>query len=937
MTRLSIEELGWRPAGHRPGDGTTRVTVGDTAVELRWPRPVVAEPERLAHIAAWRTIPGGPLTEAPGDEAGLRAGYHAADLDDSAWYSASRVNEVTFGFPTWEGESYAGYLWYRTRTARPAAGGPLAVTLGSPLERRRLTWRVFADGVEATAGPLTGGVVTVDLPPGGEGEVTIAVQLRVEPVFAPDRAREREGWRGVDKYCYQHVHVAGAFRTLGAVDARPDGDGLVLTYPDGLTATVRYESTADLVRQRVTLRGDGQWVSHVLLAEQAAPGAGYHPDGAWALWGRHFQAAVHPSAVTYAGEAGPVSAYWPGRRLTPDTPLAAPDVVAGAGPTGDGAANVRDLLTRIGRERTPYRIYDPYGWYQISHVNEPKIELTDELMGDIDSLLDRLAGAGVTFDALSLDCGWNDPDDLGRFHPANFADGPASVRSVVKRHDLDLILWVSPSDGARAFRHELGMADPRLEAARAANAAFPWRLCPAADPWRTGFREALLRHVTGNGATGFKVDGTELWCANTAHDHAPGIHSLAATTDAMVETFEAVVAAGAPFLMLYWGLRSPWWLRYGATLWERDYLVEAAGPSGVPSWNLRLAVASSQDIGQQSCWSTIPAHQQDSLGVWVSTTIWASRQGAAQWEDAQVLDVARGSLLNQLWGDLRMAGESRIAALFALERARQPELLGGGRPVGRAWHDDAYGYLWSGETGSWVVLSRPGPTGTVEVEVPAGRRSVRIDYVTEGAAARATLDGGVLRVAQSGGSVVAVHLSTEDGAATAGEEPLVPSAYSWRAVGETREAAGDGVKAAYLGRAPQIATWMKGEKPDELTLERILPCVPAADRGLGVVERRWEGEVEAAGDLRCALVTSVTREGAAWHNDRLHELVTVALEVDGAPVTPERWPYFHHEQAGSWSSTVDTFALAAGRHTVRATVRSLLPETVDAVTGLWVR
>jgi hypothetical protein len=214
---------------------------------------------------------------------------------------------------------------------------------------------------------------------------------------------------------------------------------------------------------------------------------------------------------------------------------------------------------------------------------------------------------------------------------------------------------------------------------------------------------------------------------------------------------------------------------------------------------------------------------------------------------------------------------------------------------------------------------------------------VLVDYLTGGATARASLDGGVLRVAQSGGSVIAVYLSTEDGPASAGEEPPVPTAYEWSAAGQSREAAGDGVKPAYLGRAPQIASWMRNEKPDELTLDRIVPCVPAADRTLEVVERRWEGEVDLDIESRCALVTSVTRAGAAWHNDRLHELVAVTLEVDGAPVTPERWPHFHHEQAGSWSSTVDAFTLPAGRHTLRATVRSLLPDTVDATTALWVR
>jgi hypothetical protein len=155
---------------------------------------------------------------------------------------------------------------------------------------------------------------------------------------------------------------------------------------------------------------------------------------------------------------------------------------------------------------------------------------------------------------------------------------------------------------------------------------------------------------------------------------------------------------------------------------------------------------------------------------------------------------------------------------------------------------------------------------------------------------------------------------------------------------ETRTAAdGDRVKAAYLGRAPQIATWMKGENPDDLTLDRIVPNVPAADRTLETVEREWQGEVDVDGDRRCALVTSAVRAGAAWHHDRLHELVDVRIEVDGTAVESDRWPAFHHEQAGSWSSVVDTFTLPAGRHTVRALVRTTLPDTVGSDTKLWVR
>ncbi len=139
----------------------------------------------------------------------------------------------------------------------------------------------------------------------------------------------------------------------------------------------------------------------------------------------------------------------------------------------------------------------------------------------------------------------------------------------------------------------------------------PWRLCTSAEPWRSRFRESLLSLVRETGAKGVKVDAADLWCASEQHDHAR-IYSVYANTSALADTFGALVEAGAPFLMTYWGLRSPWWLRWAATLWERDYLVEAAGPSGVPSWSLRLGVASSQDIGQQRSWRTIPAHQQDS-------------------------------------------------------------------------------------------------------------------------------------------------------------------------------------------------------------------------------------------------------------------------------------------------------------------------------------
>lgn len=56
-------------------------------------------------------------------------------------------------------------------------------------------------------------------------------------------------------------------------------------------------------------------------------------------------------------------------------------------------------------------------------------------------MLTELAGHGLGFDYLALDCGWNDPSDLQSFHPLNFPNGPASVLNLVRQPGPSLMLW----------------------------------------------------------------------------------------------------------------------------------------------------------------------------------------------------------------------------------------------------------------------------------------------------------------------------------------------------------------------------------------------------------------------------------------------------------------------------------------------------------------
>ncbi len=57
----------------------------------------------------------------------------------------------------------------------------------------------------------------------------------------------------------------------------------------------------------------------------------------------------------------------------------------------------------------------------------------------------------------------------------------------------------------------------------------------------------------------------------------------------------------------------------------------------------------------------------------------------------------------------------------------------------------------------------------------------------------------------------------------------------------------------------------------------------------------------------------------------LHRIVTTTITVDGQEVDAERWPTFPHQQAGGWSSVVDTFRLPAGDHTVEVEATGALP------------
>lgn len=947
LPRVLLTEL-------RLDDGA--VTVIADGRELRDYHSTVTElPPTVLHLGPWKVTPGGSRSESPAAETGLASGFHAEDYDDSGWAACSRINEVSIGAPSWESDSFRGWIWYRGEFEVPA--GPKGdgwLTLGSPTECRRLGWDVYLDGTKLTGELVAAPLLDLHIPAArlGPGTHQLAVRQLVDTDVPIDRRQELEGWRRIDVFCQQTLTIGTEFEPIDLVDVTPTDDGVSLQDAAGRwRLDARYEAGPEGVLKTSTLTrlGERTTLSDVTIAEIAGDPTVVHPEGFWVgLTDGAVVAGVDPAAVTVRSARGAAVRTWPGLSLGPGDSLALPPVFLAVDPEGDPRRPIGRLLTRLGRPREDVSIYDPYGWYQISHASEPKIEISDELMGPIGEVLAEARALGLRFDYLSLDCGWNDPNDLSRFHPVSFPDGPRSVLEAVAANETALMLWVSPSDGPRAFRHELGLVNPGFEGGTSNNPGLPWRLCPSFVPWRDTFRAALLRLVESYGVRGFKLDGTELYCRAENHDHLPGLWSVFANVRTLQATFDAVSEAGATYLMLYWGLRSPWWLRWASTIWERGYLVEAAAPSGRASWTIRGSVMSSQDIGTTDDWWSLPPHQQDSLGVWVSDTRWASHQGLAGWDDATVMDAARGSRALQLWGDLRpLVGEEsdRLRQVCDLLRARSTQLDGVGAPLGSAASGSAaYGYRWRAADSIWIVLSQPGDGSETYVRLaelgaqPGGFGSAQLEYLTRGAAAEVTLESDGVRIRQSGGSVVAVLCGAGlPGPTRIGNPEPAGSVEVGAPVTSDEPAANDRLAPAYVGRVPHLANWMAGDVDAVAFDPGMLVGTPAEDRQLSRRLQTWEVSLSAEREAEVVVIVYFARDGSAWHHDLLHEIARISVLVDSVPATGVSYPTFRHEQAGSWSWLRWTSWVGAGAHELRVTLDAVCPRDLSTTLDVWLR
>jgi hypothetical protein len=655
-----------------------------------------------------------------------------------------------------------GRVLFLTTFAVPddVAGLPLAIGIGGLDDEDWEEYRVYVDGVVVDEWATSGRwreprlIRLGPLEPGVQHVLAVEVHGLQRPIPAPFRPDAEHfffrGWL-VDQFVAagEPFEVLDDFR-VSAV--RETATGLECELAGGgLEATIVYEVCGDAgLSKRVTVRNTGSHPVRILDVvvedfgdvdgELGQPTKGGR--GLPVLADDLFFGLEHPAGLSQ-GEPGRVRVtQLAGAPLAAEAELVCAPAVVGRAAAGDPVEQAfRDYILGL-RPRRSERLtaYSPLGWTDFTNDADPLPHITEALLEENVEAIEELRRSGIAFDVYMVDDWW-DPSDFGVFDRARFPSGVAAVRDRLKAAGPGVGLWSATTravwtaerypgvDAATAggVDHEVG---PAAQADLEPDDLFlhtmmgEKRFCWAAEPFRSAFLDGLLNIVRGVDAALLKLDCAVLHCTSAGHGHAPGRYSVHRTMDEAIALAEAArVARPDLFLVWYWGFESPWWLKWGDVMFDKGMKLEAASPASVPAASWRQGVSLNLDQAVRHAALT-PLALQDSLGVWIGEAAWCNRMGTEGWREALLLDLARGSGLISVWGDLGLLdGEDRafLAAVLRWQRSwgdawRRTREVGGD-----PWRAEPYGYAQRGERGTVVTLTNPSfAARATEIELDPG-------------------------------------------------------------------------------------------------------------------------------------------------------------------------------------------------------------------------
>lgn len=978
VVSVAGDQLGITHLSHRGAVQRQKVDFTEKPLTLR----VATEAQRI-DVIEWSGHSGSGSAVPPEEDWGYQLKLFERPPGGTV---VQRLNDMPLGDPLYTNTVYPGYYWYREMVELPKQwhGTPVVFVLGGC---DRYDWRdywVYLNGQrigqssydDTYLGPwhetpryvLTPGEAGYGHLKFGEGNL-LAVQARGLDRRTPDMHHlDLERYSGQSLLVDQYVAGGEPTRDItgfaladyhSSVADRVASVELVFTHPsESLAVTARYWLNPDesAIHKRIVVHNVGHSAITLLEADVLSFTVGsaqaFESGQGWPVridkdW---FAGICHPAGVARYGKDGVRLQVLPGKNLDPASThdYVSKTAVIGA---GDGRRAFADYLQARGRRKPQFlNMYSLYGLCEIATSLYQKVELTEPLVQKNVEQLTTLKRRGIRFDYYCIDTGWNDPrGDLKQFHPTNFPRGSDQTFKTI--HDLGMkpLLWISPAQGPAAFRFDV--VNPLLNLED--NVGASGFMCMAAARWRNMLREAMLYQIQHNGVRGFKLDEVAFYCGRSNHGHLPNKYGVETTMDAFIDTLDAAQQECADLLvMLYWRFMSPWWLLHADTIYQRGLLMEGSTPSPFPSRITRQSVTVSLDQGHDMNWDRMPLIGQDSLGVWLSNTRWASWMGAEGWREAWIMDFVRGNMMHQLWGDLSLLDTEDLTFMEAIAAwtSKNSDLLKHPhRILGSPWRQEPYGYACCEGNHGVIVINNPQFLNeTVRIALdgsiglnPATAFDVRWIYkngsVTQPSAQRIAA-GEALEVELS--SFEACMADIRATGVASQQAPLENPSVAPRRI-DLRPIQASYMSLSWYDPAAQaklalVVNGRVGATPAPTVLEAGPDRSDERDRDIVEETQHATAALNPAQSAsKLLVITRFDRDGVAWHHLAPFEIVHINATAKGKPLESKTNPRRWHEEAGGWSWMLHEFDVPPSVENVALQIDAVHPKTVALTIETW--
>ena len=321
---------------------------------------------------------------------------------------------------------------------------------------------------------------------------------------------------------------------------------------------------------------------------------------------------------------------------------------------------------------------------------------------------------GEFIDTFTVDDGWDKDDSLWDFSDA-FPHGFAPLIEALKPMKANLGVWISPSSryghapwGA-AHAYELNSDG--------------FDLCQSGPKYRRDMVNRVTDLARQYNPAFIKFDGFGAGCETQGHGHLAGPYAVEANVDAYIELINAVRdARPGIYLDLTCGIwLSPWWLKYGDSLWGE---VSGDYPDViVPAPILRDSATTTRDgVFRQRCREHpgFPPAAIEHLGIIVITP--------EKWEDNAMMVLGRGSRLLTLYinPECFRNGErdwAFLASILKWARHNAATLQNTELVLGDPFKREVHGYAHFDGARGIIALRNPSiepQTATVKLDESAG-------------------------------------------------------------------------------------------------------------------------------------------------------------------------------------------------------------------------